>query len=63
MGFDSGRGEQIAYLSQCRLLLERVDLCQNCQMLCYRKASIEILFKDFFKISLQAKLLSLPTYT
>jgi hypothetical protein len=40
MGFDSGRGEQIAYFSQCRLLLERVDLCQNCQML-YRKNEIK----------------------
>jgi hypothetical protein len=40
MGFDSGRVEQIAYFSHYRLLLERVDLCQNCQMLCYRKKGI-----------------------
>jgi hypothetical protein len=37
MEFDSDQGKQIAYFSQCRLLLERVDLYQNCQMLCYRK--------------------------
>jgi hypothetical protein len=43
------------------LRLEKKDIGQNCWMLCFRKASMEILFKDFFKISLQAKLLSLPT--
>jgi hypothetical protein len=36
MGCDSSRAEQIANLSQCGLLLERMDLCQNRQMLCYR---------------------------
>jgi hypothetical protein len=41
MGFYSGRVEQIADFSQCRLLLERMDLCQNCQMLCYRKYRTE----------------------
>jgi hypothetical protein len=33
MGFDSSRAEQIANLSQCRLLLERIDLYQDRQML------------------------------
>ena len=37
IGFDSSRTEQIADFSQCRLLLEKMDLCQNCQMLCYGK--------------------------
>ena len=37
MGFDCGNGTQIAYFSQCRLLLERADLYQNCQILNFRK--------------------------
>jgi len=32
-------------------------------MLHFRKASIEILLKEFFKVSLQAKLLKIPTTT
>jgi hypothetical protein len=37
IGFDPGRGEQSVYFSQCRLLLEAVDLCQICQMHCFWK--------------------------
>jgi hypothetical protein len=37
MRFDPGRVEQIAYFSQCRLLLERVDLFQNYCVLSFRK--------------------------
>ena len=47
IGFDSGRGEQIAYFGQCRLLLETVDLCQICQMLCFRKECSKNPLPDF----------------
>ena len=39
MGFDSGRIEQIADFSQCRLLLEGVDRGQNCHTLCYKEGA------------------------
>jgi hypothetical protein len=41
MRFDPGRVEQIAYFSQCRLLLERVDLFQNYCVLSFRKYRTE----------------------
>jgi hypothetical protein len=47
VGFDSGRAVQVADFSRCRLLFERVDLRQNCHMLCYRKYRVKISFLIF----------------